>query len=128
MSLITIKTLEPVHADDRGFILDILNKPVSHIGLITFREGVVRAKHYHIESVQYDYIISGTLKLVVCLPDGSQKEEHILEAGMTTEIPPGVVHAYKALEDSMMLDITTLSREDQGYETDTVRVDLNFFE
>jgi quercetin dioxygenase-like cupin family protein len=128
MSLIKVAKLEAVHTDDRGSIFDVLNKPVSHIGMITFKEGVVRARHYHHESTQYDYIVSGKLKLVVCLPDGSLKEEYILESGMTTEVPPGIVHAYKALEDSVMLDITTLSREDQGYEDDTARVDLNLFD
>ncbi len=128
MSLIKVKKLEAVHTDERGSIFDVLNKEVAHIGMITFKEGVVRANHYHHKSTQYDYIVSGKLKLVVCLPDGSQKEEYVLESGMTTEVPPGIVHAYKALEDSIMLDITTLSRENSGYEDDTVRVDLNLFD
>ena len=47
------------------------------------------------------------------------------EAGMATEVPPGIVHTYIAEEDSSMIDITTLSRADNGYEEDTVRVDLD---
>lgn len=127
MTLAVVKKLEPVHSDERGDIFDILNKNVSHIGLVTFKKGVIRARHYHHQSTQYDYVVSGTLKLVVCMPDGTQREEYVLESGMTSEIAPGIAHAYQALEDSVIVDITTLSREDSGYEDDTVRVDIEFF-
>ncbi|MES2966735.1 MAG: hypothetical protein V4668_03035 [Patescibacteria group bacterium] len=123
-SHVKITKIEPVHTDDRGVIIDILNKPISHVGYITFTKGAVRAKHYHTVSVQYDYIISGSIKLTTCLPDGSDKEENILTEGMSSEIAPGVVHMYTALEDSVMIDMTTLSRDSDGYEKDTVRVDL----
>lgn len=124
--LIKINKLEAAFCDDRGCITDILNKQISHIGHITFAKDAKRAKHYHKESTQYDYILSGRIRLIVCLPDGSEREEHILMSGMSTEIPPGIVHAYCAEEDSSMIDMTTLSREDDGYEQDTIRVDLDF--
>lgn len=123
--LITIKKINPAFSDDRGIITDVLDKPISHVGLITFTQGAIRAKHYHKVSTQYDYIVSGKIRLVVCMPDGREREDHILESGMATEVPPGVVHTYIAEEDSSMIDITTLSRADNGYEEDTVRVDLD---
>lgn len=124
-SLIKIRKTEPAFCDQRGCITDVLDKTVGHIGHITFTEkGVTRAKHYHKKSTQYDYVLKGRIRLVVCLPDGSKMEEYVLETGMVTEIPPGVVHVYIAEEISEMIDITTLSREDDGYEEDTVRVDL----
>ena len=123
--LIVVKKIEPAFFDHRGSITDVLDKPISHVGLITFTKGAVRAKHYHKQSTQYDYILSGKIRLVVCNPDGSEREDHIVEAGMATEVPPGIVHTYIAEEDSSMIDITTLSRADNGYEEDTVRVDLD---
>ncbi len=122
--LITISKPSPAFVDERGSITDILDKTISHIGLVTFTKGCFRGKHYHKSSTQYDYILSGRLKLIICKPDGSEKEEHTLEPGMATEIPAGIVHTYIAEEDSSMIDITTLSRSDSGYEDDTVRVDL----
>ncbi len=122
--LITITKVNPAFTDARGSITDILDKPVSHIGLIDFAAGALRAKHYHKQSTQYDYILSGKIRLVVCLPDGSAREDHVLEAGMATEIPPGIVHTYIAEEQSVMIDITTLNRLANGYEEDTVRVDV----
>ncbi len=123
--LITIKIVNPAFTDDRGTITDVLDESVSHVGLITFTKGAVRAKHYHKQSTQYDYIVSGKIRLVVCKPDGSEREDHILETGMATEVPPGIVHMYIAEEESSMIDITTLSRNDNGYEEDTVRVNLD---
>lgn len=124
-ALIKIRKLEPAFSDDRGSITDILDENVGHVGLITFTKGATRANHYHKVSVQYDYILSGKIRLVVCKPDGSAREDHVLVAGMATEVPPGIVHAYIAEEDSSMIDITTLSRADNGYEQDTIRVDLD---
>lgn len=122
--LITIKKINPSFSDDRGSITDVLDKPISHVGLITFTKGAVRAKHYHKQSTQYDYIVNGKIRLVVCKPDGSEREDHVLEAGMATEVPPGIVHTYIAQEESSMIDITTLSRADNGYEEDTIRVEF----
>ncbi|XKT74487.1 MAG: cupin domain-containing protein [Patescibacteria group bacterium UBA2163] len=123
--LATITTIKPVHIDGRGTITDIINKSISHVGCVSFKKGALRAKHYHHKSTQYDYVMSGKLRLVVCLPDGSEREDYILGAGMFSEVPPGVVHTYIAEEDSVMIDMTTLSRDDDGYEEDTVRVDLD---
>lgn len=123
--LIKIQKVDPAFSDERGSITDLLDKPVSHVGHITFTKGAIRAKHYHKQSVQYDYILSGKIRLVVCLPDGSEREDHDLYPGMATEVPPGIVHTYIAEEDSAMIDITTLSRSDNGYEEDTIRADLD---
>jgi quercetin dioxygenase-like cupin family protein len=122
--LIIIKKVNPAFSDDRGSITDVLDKPISHVGLITFAKGALRAKHYHKQSTQYDYVVSGRIRLVVCMPDGSLREDHVLEAGTATEVPPGIVHTYIAEEISSMIDMTTLSRADNGYEEDTIRVDL----
>ncbi|MCB9816290.1 cupin domain-containing protein [Candidatus Nomurabacteria bacterium] len=123
--LIKIRKVDPAFCDERGCITDVIDKPVGHIGHITFTKGALRAKHYHKESTQYDFILTGKIRLIVCLPDGSEREDHVLNAGMATEVPPGIVHTYVAEEESSMIDITTLSREDNGYEEDTIRVDLD---
>lgn len=122
--LAKIKKLKPAFIDDRGKIIDILNDEVGHIGLVTFSKGAIRGRHYHKQSTQYDYILCGKIRLVLCKPDGSEREDHVLESNMATEIPPGIVHTYVAEEESEMIDITTLGREGDGYEEDTIRVDL----
>ncbi|PIR84923.1 hypothetical protein COU16_00180 [Candidatus Kaiserbacteria bacterium CG10_big_fil_rev_8_21_14_0_10_47_16] len=121
-NLITIKKITPVFKDERGEIFDIFEAPVGHTGLITFTQGAARAGHYHIESIQYSYVLEGEIELIVSQQDGSEEERFTLKPNMYAEIPAGVVHTYIAKTEALMLDSTTLSRNGDGYEKDTVRV------
>ena len=130
MSTVTITTLDPVHTDDRGSITDLINTtdPFHHIGMITFTEGAVRANHWHKLSDQYDYIVEGKVELATKEANNPDAKvaTHILNAGDLEHIPKGIIHAYRALEPSSMIDVTTTSREGVGYEEDTIRVDSLF--
>jgi len=114
--------LKPAFRDARGEIFDLIEEKVGHVGLITFVRGAVRANHYHIRSTQYSYVLEGKIKLMISRIDGTRKKEYILGPGTLSSIPPKMVHKYTALTKAKMLDITTLSRNDNGYEKDTVRV------
>jgi len=126
MSNVTVTTLEPAFSDARGAITDILNadQEIHHIGIITFSEGAVRANHYHHQSHQYDYVLAGRIELRtrVASDEFAPVRTDILLPNQLASIPAGVIHAYKALEPSSMIDVTTLSRSGNGYEDDTVRV------
>ena len=127
---IVIRRVEPAFSDERGSITDVVNTEdgIGHIGIITFAEGAVRANHYHPRSIQRDYVLAGRIELrtkPVDPPDAPVRTD-VIEAGYFVEIPTNVVHAYKALEPSTMLDMTTLSRSGSGYEDDTVRVPALF--
>ncbi len=114
--------ITPVFTDTRGSIFDVLEEKVGHIGIITFNKGVTRANHYHKKSIQYSYVLEGKLKLTVSGVDGSNRKVVTLTPGMMTTIPAKTIHTYTALMKSKIIDITTLSRNDNGYEKDTVRV------
>lgn len=114
--------LKPVFTDKRGDIFDLVEENVGHTGMVTFTRGAVRARHYHLRSTQYSYVIEGTLKLAVSDIDGKHKKEYLLKPGTLSTIPPMVVHTYTALSKARMLDLTTLSRKARGYEKDTRRV------
>ncbi len=122
MSGVKNVVLKPVFTDARGDIFDIVEGGVGHVGIVTFVKGAVRAKHYHKQSTQYSYVISGSIRLTLSEVGGGNAQTFTLEKGSFTTIPPLVVHRYEALADAEMLDITTLARTDDGYEKDTVRV------
>src|SRR3989344_6112950 len=105
--------IKPAFTDARGHIFDIVEEPISHVGLITFKKGAIRGNHYHKKSVQYTYILKG-----------KRKKTFILTEGMFSRISPQIVHAYKALTSAAMLDMSTLVRGEKGYEDDTVRVKI----
>ena len=114
--------IKPAFTDARGHIFDIVEEPISHVGLITFKKGAVRGNHYHKKSVQYTYILKGKITFVTSDIKGKRKKTCILTEGMFSRIPPQIVHAYKALTSAAMLDMSTLARGVKGYEDDTVRV------
>ena len=116
--------IKPAFSDKRGDINDILEEPISHVGLITFKKGAIRGNHYHKKSTQYTYILKGKIKFVTSDIKGKNKKTYTLTEGMFSRIPPKMVHAYKALSSAAMLDMTTLDREDDGYEKDTVRISI----
>jgi quercetin dioxygenase-like cupin family protein len=115
-------TIKPVFTDTRGSIFDVLEENVGHIGIITFNKGATRANHYHKKSIQYSYVLEGKLKLTISDIDGGNKKVITLTPGMITTIPAKTIHIYTALAKSKIIDMTTLGRNDNGYEKDTVRI------
>jgi len=114
--------VKPVFTDKRGSIFDLVEEKVGHIGIVTFKKGVIRGNHYHKKSVQYSYILDGKIKLVTSDINGKNKKSVIIASGVLTTIPVGVVHTYIALTNAKIIDITTMSRNDNGYEKDTIRI------
>lgn len=125
MEGVIIKKIEPVYVDGRGEITDLLNEKINHVGFITTKKGVVRAKHYHKQSKQYSYILKGKFEVIVANPENlNERENFILNAGEIIIINPKIVHVFIALEDSDMIDMISLSREGTSYEDDVVRVEI----
>ncbi len=122
MKGVIIKKIEPVYSDERGVITDLLNKKINHVGLITTTKESIRGNHYHKKSIQYSYILSGKFEVVVAeLSNLNNKERIILNSGEIIIIEPGIVHAFRAIEDSNMIDMVSESREGEGYEDDTFK-------
>lgn len=123
MNEIKIEEIKPVHVDERGIITDILNKHLNHVGIITTEKDCVRANHYHKTSIQYNYVLSGKFEVSIAKSNNpSEVKKIILEPGMLLTIPPMIIHKFKALEKTVLLDMISESREGIGYEDDVVRV------
>lgn len=117
-----VTRLTPAFEDSRGTITDILqHTPVDSVTIITCVKGAIRANHYHKESIQYSYVMSGEMKAYTQLPDGPM-ESRILGKGDMLESPPFERHALHAVEDSVLVIITRGPRGGKGYEDDTFRV------
>ena len=125
MSAINITSIQPAHTDDRGSITDLINtnEAIYHIGLITFTPGATRANHYHKVSTQYDYILEGEIELATKDVDADGIDTVTLKAGDLVSIPPNTIHAYRAITPTSMIDMTTTSRDADGYEDDTYRIE-----
>ena len=108
--------------DARGEITDILAKePVEYVTLISSKKAAVRGNHYHKETVQFNYVLSGRMQLLSQTP-GDKVISTILESGDLAVTPAGERHALIALEDSTFMVFTRGPRGGEDYEKDTFRL------
>lgn len=123
-----------VFEDERGKIIDILEKEViEYVTLISSKKGAVRGNHYHKESLQYTFVLKGSLKLLTQMPRGEIKIM-IVKGGDLVFTPPMERHALIALVDSEFLVFTRGPRGGKNYEKDTYRLtekltdlEINFY-
>jgi len=128
MEKVEIKHIKPAFTDHRGDIFDLLDdEKILHVGLITSTKGAVRACHYHNKAKQFNYVLKGSFEFLSKEVDNPNAEviKTILREGDFVSIPTRVIHKFVALEDeSAIIDLNTESRSGDGYESDTVRVDI----
>jgi len=118
-----IKKLLPNYVDDRGEIIDIvINNNITSVTLITFKKNSIRANHYHKETIQWNLVLKGKIKLVTQIKDGDIVET-ILNKGMLAKTLEYEKHALKALEESEVLIITKGPRSGDQYILDTFPLD-----
>ncbi len=76
--------------------------------ILEIRKGKQCSLHYHQLKTESFYLRSGRLKVrVKRSPDSSQIEEFELTAGECMDIPPGLVHQMRALEDAELFEFST---------------------
>jgi quercetin dioxygenase-like cupin family protein len=118
-----VSQLGPVFEDERGVITDIVqHTPFDSVTIISCVKGSIRGNHYHKESVQFTYVMSGEMRALSQMP-GEAVESKDLTEGHLLESPALERHALHALEDSLLLVITRGPRGGKNYEDDTYRVE-----
>jgi oxalate decarboxylase/phosphoglucose isomerase-like protein (cupin superfamily) len=119
---VSVKRPQPAFVDDRGAITDILTKePIEYVTLITSRAGAVRGHHYHRETHQWIYVLSGRLRMLTQLP-GEPVRQTDLDPGDLIVNVPNESHAMIALSDASFLVFTRGPRGGEDYERDTYRL------
>ena len=117
-----LNTPEISFEDDRGIIKDILiHEPVDAITLIQSKKGVVRGNHFHKDTTQWVYVLSGQLQYL------TQKEnepviEQLVNSGDLIVAEPMEKHALIATEDTEFFVFTKGPRGGDSYEDDTYRL------
>jgi quercetin dioxygenase-like cupin family protein len=110
--------------DDRGEIFDLIeNESINAITRITIRKGAVRGNHYHKATWQWNYVVSGTMKLVTQMPN-EEKQEIILRGGDLAVTEPRERHALVGVDDCDVLVFTKGPRGGKEYESDTFRLEI----
>jgi len=109
--------------DRRGKIIDLIeDEKINSVTLITIRKGATRGNHYHKNTWQWNYIVSGKMKLVTKMPNKKIKKT-LLNPGDLALTLPGELHALIGIEDCKFLVFSKGPRGGKGYETDTFRLE-----
>ncbi|MEO6323133.1 MAG: cupin domain-containing protein [Thermoanaerobaculia bacterium] len=115
--------LEVSFEDDRGRITDLLtDAAIDAITLVTIKPGAVRGNHYHEQTVQWNYLISGVVDVHTASEAGGRVTTR-LTAGRLLRVDAGERHAFLGVEDAAMIVFTRGPRGGKEYETDTFRLD-----
>jgi dTDP-4-dehydrorhamnose 3,5-epimerase len=110
------------HEDERGFFREVVRfpeqfkgVPVGQVSHSLVMEGVVKAWHGHVYQSQWNYLVSGQIK--IALYDNREDSETYKEtleftAGGTVNpqsyfFPPGVLHGYKCIQGPMQIIYVT---------------------
>ena len=66
--------------------------------------GTVRGGHYHRDTWELFYIISGTIDIVLGTPDGTETSRFQVGPGATFLIEPMELHTFHVLEDASWMN------------------------
>ena len=110
------------HGDERGFFREIFRfseqfdgVPVGQLSHSLVKEGVVKAWHGHVYQSQWNYVVSGQIRVgLFDNRNDSDTYEEILEFVVGDEVepisyffPPGVLHGYKCTKGPMQIIYVT---------------------
>ena len=117
-----IKKIKNDFEDNRGAIRDILVKEkIDFVTIIFNKKNSVRGNHYHKKTVQYLYVLEGSI-LVASKFEGKEIEKKVLTEGDLLLNEPFEWHAIKSIEDSKLLILTRGLRGGNDYEEDTFKI------
>lgn len=118
-----IVDISNVYQDARGDIINIVNKPVGSVVLITSRANTVRANHWHKTDSHLCFVLKGSVHYFE-RPVGSKEKPSykLISAGQAFITGPNVEHAMKFTEETTFLTLGKLSRTPSEYEADLIRL------
>ena len=128
------------HKDDRGFFREIFRFdeqfkeiPIGQLSHSQVNEGVIKAWHGHVYQSQWNYVVSGQIKVALLdKRENSSTINQIMEfiAGEDDHIayffPPGVFHGYKCLKGPMQIIYVTSGSYDINDEIREYNDDYSF--
>ena len=115
--------------DDRGQILNIADGDLGDVAYITSTKGAVRANHIHINDWHLTYLIKGRMIYQWDETNSSKRKQKIeVVKGQLFFTPPNTAHKMTFLEESSFIAVSGLHRDQASYESDTLRLENNYFD
>lgn len=106
-----MESQQPVGRRDQGRGTSVylnLEEAIRFVGLIEFLPGLgLRGKHYHQQKREHFYLIDGLMTGYFWLPDEPDQIHEIeLRKGDLLTVEPGLVHAFQAIERTLVVELS----------------------
>ena len=98
-----------------GYELHIANNDDYCGKLLVFNKGKKFSMHYHVDKYETWYIQKGLFKFYWIDPETADTRVEKLEEGDVVTIHQGIAHQLKALEDSIIFEVSTPYRVQDSY-------------
>ncbi len=90
--------------DARGKLLGLLNEGRwEEVNYLETRAGETRGNHYHLQTVEVFFIISGEIDIEIIQTDGVVQHDHLI-AGDILKIEPGETHTFHCTTDTRWIN------------------------
>ena len=109
------------HNDERGTLTQIAHAGYTQINAVTSKAGTLRGGHYHKQSTEAFYIISGTVE--VTLSRDNEQEKVAFHSGDFFRIEPYTVHSMLYTEDTVLIALYDIPVELENGEKDIIPQD-----
>jgi uncharacterized RmlC-like cupin family protein len=111
--------------DERGQIVNIADGELGDVAVITAKPDTVRANHTHKEDWHLSYLIDGEIKYF--WEEDAKQKSVIVKPGELFYTPPKTPHKMLFLKKSIFVAVAAMSRTQENYEKDTIRLDEGYF-
>ena len=101
MSMIEEKTVDFAFVDWRGSLTQLCHEGYNQVNVLFTRKGVERGGHYHKQSIECFYVISGEVQKTA-KRDG-EVEIYTFQEGAFFQVNPYVIHSMYFPEDCTMV-------------------------
>lgn len=117
------QTLTPdfTFSDDRGALTQLVHTGYTQINVVTSKAGTLRGNHYHKQSTEAFYIISGAVNVI--LSRENKEEKAAFQSGDFFQIEPGTVHSMLYTEDTTLVALYDIPIELGNGEKDIIPQD-----
>lgn len=113
------------YLDDRGQILNIADGDLGDVAIISSKANSIRANHTHKKDWHLSYLVDGEIKYF--WEEEKKQKSIIIKPGELFYTPPKTPHKMFFLKESVFIAIAAMSRTQENYENDTVRLEDGYF-
>lgn len=103
MSLYKLRDIDFQHTDVRGTLVQLVHEGFKQVNVIESKTGAVRGAHFHKNSIEAFYVVTGSVE--VTLWDKKSSEKITFKQGNFFEIHPFVLHNMFFPEDCLMVQM-----------------------